>query len=100
MNIEQAIIEATRAYTTPLPTGSTYGARQENLQARKHRVVVRLRGEGFATFPVCGECADWRIQLAERGAHFLARNPRFVAVVAEIVGDDLNLDIEYREVGA
>jgi hypothetical protein len=100
MNIEQAITEATRAYSEPLPTGQTYGARQESSQDKFHRVVVKLRGEGFTILPVCGECADWRIRLAERGARFLVRNPRFLAVVSEIVGDDLILDIEYREVGA
>lgn len=100
MNIEQAITEATRAYTSPLPTGSTYGARQEARQAKFHRVVVKLRGEGFTILPVCGDVSDWQEQLAAVGARFIARNCRFVPTSTEIVGDDLILDIEYREVVA
>ncbi len=100
MNLEQAITEATRAYTSPLPTGSTYGARQEARQAKFHRVVVKLRGEGFTIIPVCGAVGDWEEQLALAAARFLARNCRFVQTSTEIVGPDLILDIEYREVGA
>jgi hypothetical protein len=63
-------------------------------------VVVKLRGEGFTILPVCGAVIDWKGQLALTAARFLARNCRFVPTSTEIVGDDLILSIEYREVGA
>jgi hypothetical protein len=101
MNIEQAIIEATRAYQKALPNGATYQNWLDTRAALVHRVVVKLGGEGFVILPVCkkGE-SGWRDQLIQRAAQFLVRNPRFQQDFAEFVGDELIFDISYREVGA
>lgn len=100
LNIKQAITEATRAYQAPLPTGQNYGARQKNLDLYIHRLIVKLRGEGFTSIPVCCAVPDWQERLAAAAGRFIARNCLFVSTSTEIVGDDLILSIEYLEVGA
>jgi hypothetical protein len=100
LTLEQAITEASRAYQSPLPTGQNYGARQQQRADNFHRVIVKLRGEGFTILHVCGDVRDWKEKLAAAAGRFIARNCRFVSTSTEIVGDDLILSIEYREVGA
>jgi hypothetical protein len=101
MNIEQAIIEATRAYQNAQPNGASYQNWLDTRSELVHRVVVKLCGDGFIILPVCkkGE-SGWRDQLIQRAAQFLVRNPRFQQDFADFVGDELIFDISYREVGA
>jgi hypothetical protein len=101
MNLDQAIIEATRAYHKAQPNGRNYQNWLDTRQSLVHRVVVKLGGEGFVVLPVCkSNESGWRDQLIQRAAQFLVRNPRFQQDFAEIVGDDLIFDVSYREVGA